>query len=1005
MHRFWESFTKPIFDIIKPTVIVEIGSDRGENTHHLVAYCGTHGCTVHAIDPEPGFNPDDWKPRYGDRFVFYKELSLTALPKILSYDVVLLDGDHNWYTVFHELLLMEKTSEKNGRFPVVLLHDIDWPYARRDLYYNPETIPDTYRKPYEKKGILPDRNDLVEKGGVNYFFSNAAYEEGPQNGVLTAVEDFLKQTKFNLHLTVIPGMNGLGILIPSSLLKENRDLAQFISSLSMSPSIFVHLKSLERDRIKITLAKINRDIALRDLKIRTESGTEESLIKQSALEKDIEKTKAKDEEINVLRYLLDQQTNSLSWWITAPLRWVHAKLMKIKGNCGLTKTGETIRSDRNGEEASGPDISTFGQVKYRIKRSGSPIGSSVNVLIYLHEDLECIRNTLISFKRNADYTKHRVYIIDDSNSPYISERIQELSEEIVGATVIKNLHHIGYLRSVSDCLKKVPAGDICFIRGNVVLTPSWLERLVACSGRIDNAGFISPLTDGSPYYQLRLNPGDTIISAAEKIQKISLQTYPPLPLPDINIFFIKRGLLDKLEFPLEPEGDELKTLYSFFLDAYEHSYVSVIADDTFVHLSTKVRDRYCTSHGQAKEGLPGPKKELLLSIEGEAGSSVAAVLGRYTDSDMKEINPRTMVMIVNSLGVRGGVFVLTQLANDLILMGVDVKCFLLRPPTCSPDTFDLLLEPIRYIDETHAVNVIPDNSLLLATFWTTAYTVDRIKKIKPSVQTYYFMQDFEQRFYDPHEPDGRDYYLMSGESYNLDLQMLTSSDWIAQQVRSFLDKPDHPIRKIPYGINLEQFYPEGNRNPSQRIRFIGMTRPVTPRRGFDDLMKVLSRVHEMDSSIEISLFGTDDLSKHAIPFPYTNYGQQSPEQLRKLYSHADIYLDTSLFQGFGLTGLEAMACGCACVLTDSGGIHEYAKHGVNALIAGSGDIEALAHAIIALARDASLRTSLVQGGLRTALQFSHHRTAELFYEIIERHSEQRNTRKTEICEDRTCGCK
>ena len=77
--------------------------------------------------------------------------------------MVLIDGDHNWYTVLSELETIERLCDERGQgFPLVLLHDIGWPYGRRDLYYDPASIPEEHRKPYDKKGMLPGVPGLVE---------------------------------------------------------------------------------------------------------------------------------------------------------------------------------------------------------------------------------------------------------------------------------------------------------------------------------------------------------------------------------------------------------------------------------------------------------------------------------------------------------------------------------------------------------------------------------------------------------------------------------------------------------------------------------------------------------------------------------------------------------------------------------------------------------------------------------------------------------------------------
>ena len=658
------------------------------------------------------------------------------------------------------------------------------------------------------------------------------------------------------------------------------------------------------------------------------------------------------------------------------------------------------------ENVVSSEESMAGRVHYHLKRSISLKTTSINIIIYFHKDLEGLRNTLISLKNNTDCSKHNIYLIDDSDMPHISNKVAKYCEGIENLNLIKSQKHVGYLHCVSNTLKKIEDGDMCLAIGNVVFTPHWLEGMAKCNERIDDAGFVSPLTNTSPYYGFELNQGDNIFSAAEKISKLSLQEYPAIPLPDAHLFLMKRRLFDKISSLLDSlvtaENNEISALYKFFLAAYKHNFVSVIADDVFVYISNTKCHINREIHARIKKHLNRQTTKLLKTVEKLHKLSGVDVLKKYNDSDMTIINPRTVIIFLNSIVVRGGVFILTQLANDLILKGVDVKCFHFLPKSYEPETFDLFFEPIVYVDEEHAESIIPDHSVLLATFWTTTFIVDKIKTKRPSVHRYYFIQDFEMFFYDTSNPEQAKLCNQAGESYNLNLRMLTSSDWIAQQIRSFIEKPNYPIRKIPLGINHEIFYPEKIEHSTKDIRVIAMARPETPRRGFSDLINVFTRVHEIDPSIEFCFFGTNDLDDYDIRFPYVNYGVQSLEKLRGLYNISDIYIDTSLFQGFGLTGLEAMACGCACVLTDSGAIHEYARHEINALIEKPGDIEALANAIISLAKDEKLRNELVAQSLETAQNFSNHDTADALYEIIEHHLSKKNDRIKKKTKDKTC---
>lgn len=255
MEVYWKTIIEPALRAVRPGCIVEIGCEKGLNTRNLLAYCEHADAVLHAIDPQPLFDVASWQRQYGSRFTMHAMTSLQALPTIDRFDVVLIDGDHNWFTVLHELRLIEKrTGELGQAFPLVLLHDIGWPYGRRDLYYNPADIPEASRQPYARKGLRPGMADLVP-GGFNRLSFNALAENTPQNGVFTAIEDFLKETKQSLRLVEVPGFFGLGILYPAQLLERNERFARFLETWTLPAAVKEYIQQLETDRLQQLVAR------------------------------------------------------------------------------------------------------------------------------------------------------------------------------------------------------------------------------------------------------------------------------------------------------------------------------------------------------------------------------------------------------------------------------------------------------------------------------------------------------------------------------------------------------------------------------------------------------------------------------------------------------------------------------------------------------------------------------------------------------------------------------
>jgi glycosyltransferase involved in cell wall biosynthesis len=94
-------------------------------------------------------------------------------------------------------------------------------------------------------------------------------------------------------------------------------------------------------------------------------------------------------------------------------------------------------------------------------------------------------------------------------------------------------------------------------------------------------------------------------------------------------------------------------------------------------------------------------------------------------------------------------------------------------------------------------------------------------------------------------------------------------------------------------------------------------------------------------------------------------------ELVKFYSYADMLVQPSLAEGFGLTVLEAMACGTAVLCSTAGSLPEVA--GDAGILFAPHDREALARSILMVIGDQDLRRHMQQKGLVRAEAFSWER--------------------------------
>jgi len=112
---------------------------------------------------------------------------------------------------------------------------------------------------------------------------------------------------------------------------------------------------------------------------------------------------------------------------------------------------------------------------------------------------------------------------------------------------------------------------------------------------------------------------------------------------------------------------------------------------------------------------------------------------------------------------------------------------------------------------------------------------------------------------------------------------------------------------------------------------------------------------------------------------FTSYVKD--EDLPRLYSGAELFVFPSLYEGFGLPALEAMACGAPVITSSSSSLPEIV--GDAAILINPYSIEELAEAMYKVLTDESLRSKMRKDGLSRASLFSWEKTASQTLSIYE----------------------
>lgn len=256
MRWFWDFLIEPLLDTLELDHVAEIGAGAGATTAKLLDLVARRDAVAHVIDPDPRFDVAVLEERYGRHLHFHRASSFRVLRTLPPLTAALIDGDHNWYTVVHELKAIDEAARRARRpFPLVMLHDVAWPYGRRDMYHEPGAIPPEFRQPWKRQPIMWGRSTLSDARGINPNFANAVSEGGERNGVLTALEDFIAETPIALAVHMVEGDAGLAIVASRDLLHTSPRLQEKWDHIGSAEFLHEHTRRLAREATEAQVAR------------------------------------------------------------------------------------------------------------------------------------------------------------------------------------------------------------------------------------------------------------------------------------------------------------------------------------------------------------------------------------------------------------------------------------------------------------------------------------------------------------------------------------------------------------------------------------------------------------------------------------------------------------------------------------------------------------------------------------------------------------------------------
>lgn len=252
---------------------------------------------------------------------------------------------------------------------------------------------------------------------------------------------------------------------------------------------------------------------------------------------------------------------------------------------------------------------------------------------------------------------------------------------------------------------------------------------------------------------------------------------------------------------------------------------------------------------------------------------------------------------------------------------------------------------------------------------TGAETVGVCEKLFPQAKKIYFIQGFET-------------WVMNEEeifhTYNAGFKNIVVASWLEKIVndhsesKAVLIKNPIDLKKYQLKIPMER----------RKTHTIGLLYHKDKNKGLKYSIAVLKKIKEKYPDLEVYMFGTSEPEEN-IPGLVKFVKDASVEQTIEIYNKVSVFICSAIKEGFGLTGMEAMACGAALASTAYEGVFEYGQDGINCLLSPIEDVDSMVRNVSRLFEDNLLRYNISKEGRKSLCSFDWDIAVNSFTKVIE----------------------
>lgn len=553
----------------------------------------------------------------------------------------------------------------------------------------------------------------------------------------------------------------------------------------------------------------------------------------------------------------------------------------------------------------------------------------VDVVIPVYGGLHVLAKCVDSVRSRTNWDYRIIFVNDASPDPEVGFVLREImgKEDIL----ITNKDNLGFAASVNKGIKAGTSPYVCVLNSDVIVTESWLTRMLVALESDPLNCIVNPVTNNTALINVDMYPGKSYLDMDLALGRQSRVNYPEI-MPTGFCFAFRRELFNEIG-PFDEAygsyGEEtdwwFRAIKRVTDEGHIKGYKAVLADNVYVFhergtsfsqlgddihkaLRQSGSARFHTSHPDYQEWIKSYDTDNAI---GNLRSSIPKKA--FTTTEPR----KSFAWAVKSTAPCGGMYFISDIANELIEQGHNVKICLIpdepydeqgnpAPQAVLPG---LRTKPIIFESKEEFVNkfsqsVFSEGTLLSAVTELSGACAE-ISKRNAKVKALNHVQSWDVSLA---RLSNREDLVESIEAAYCELPNITVSPWVSDKIQEI---GGEVVGTVTPGVDTNLFHNRDRSKGDDRFTVGVLLFPDNPYKGYARGVELCKKLLG-NADIRVLGIGVDHLPE--VPGVICVGNLPQPKFADLLGQEIDVFVDPSIAHAYGLPVIEAVTSGCKAVL-------------------------------------------------------------------------------------------